>query len=273
VNPTVNPDDRSRVGHHVKTFLAATALVIGAIGAPPASAAAETCFGLVPTIVGTPGDDTLIGTDGPDVIVGLDGDDTISGLGGADRLCGGAGQDFVNAGGGGDRVDGGEDADSLFDRQGSALLAGGPGDDLITTSLKVRAEGIRAVDGGDGVDDLVIQHVWEGVGTLGRPVGLVNLRTGVIRAETRGPTTTTIPVAGIEDVEVNDGHWTLVGDAQDNELRGGHTQNSHVVIHAGGGDDSLTGTRHDDLLDGGKGFDRATRTGGHDTYVSVERVR
>ena len=257
----------------MKTFLAAGVLVAGAIGAPSASAAEETCFGLVPTIVGTLGDDILVGTDGPDVIDGLEGDDSIKGLGGGDVLCGGPGQDAINAGGGLDRVDGGSEDDSLFDRQGSALLDGGTGDDLVITSLRVGASGARAVDGGEGVDTLVIEHVWEGRSTLGRPLGLVNLRTSLVRVETRGPQTTSMPATGMENVEVSDGRWTLVGDAQENELVGGRTANSHVVIHAGGGDDHLTGTRHDDLLDGGRGLDRAQRTPGDDTYVSVERVR
>ena len=256
----------------MKHLLVLPLLAALAVLPPAASAAEETCFGLVPTIVGTPGDDTLLGTDGPDVIAGLDGDDAISGLGGADVLCGGRGQDTISGGAGLDRVDGGDDDDSLFDRQGSAVLDGGPGDDLITTSLKVGAEGRRAVDGGVGVDSLVIQHVWEGRSTLGRPLGLVNLRTSLVRVETRGPQTTSMPAAGMENVQVADGHWTLVGDAQDNELTGGPTQNSHVVIHGGGGDDVLTGTRHDDVLDGGRGFDRANVTRGDDRYVSVERV-
>ena len=256
----------------MKHLLVLPLLAALAVVPPAASAAEETCFGLAPTIVGTPGDDTLLGTDGPDVVIGLAGDDTIKGLDGADRLCGGPGRDVINAGGGLDRVDGGEDDDSLFDRQGSALLDGGAGDDLVTTSLKVGSEGIRAVDGGEGTDSLVIEHVWQGSGTLGRPLGLVNLRTSLVRVETLGPTTTSMPVAGVENVQVADGHWTLVGDAHDNELAGGHTQNSHVVIHAGGGDDLLTGTRHDDLLDGGRGSDRGQRTAGHDRYVSVERI-
>jgi Ca2+-binding RTX toxin-like protein len=56
----------------------------------PAAQAAETCFGLTPTIVGTPGGDTLIGTEGPDVIVGLGGADDIRALGGDDVVCAGA---------------------------------------------------------------------------------------------------------------------------------------------------------------------------------------
>jgi Ca2+-binding RTX toxin-like protein len=256
----------------MKHLLVLPLLAALAVHPPAAAAAEETCFGQVPTIVGTPGDDTLLGTDGPDVIAGLDGDDTIRGLGGADVLCGGHGSDVIESGGGLDRVDGGTESDSLFDRQGSAALEGGPGDDLITTSLKVGAQGARAVDGGEGVDTMTIQHVWEGRSTLGRPLGIVNLRTSLVRVETRGPTTTSMPAAGIENVRVSDGHWTLVGDASDNQLAGGRTRSSHVVVHAGGGEDILTGTRHDDLLDGGRGFDRANVTRGDDRYVSVERV-
>ena len=53
-----------------------------------------TCAGLVPTIVGTAGDDVLSGTPGDDVIVGLAGDDVIIGRGGDDVICGGDGADL-----------------------------------------------------------------------------------------------------------------------------------------------------------------------------------
>lgn len=45
------------------------------------------CWGLVPTIVGTPGPETITGTDGPDIIHGLQGRDVIRGLGGDDIIC------------------------------------------------------------------------------------------------------------------------------------------------------------------------------------------
>ena len=54
---------------------------------------AERCNGLVPTIIGTPGNDLLFGRNGADVIMGLGGDDIIIGGNGADVICGGAGND------------------------------------------------------------------------------------------------------------------------------------------------------------------------------------
>lgn len=99
----------------------------------------ETCFGLVPTIVGTDGDDALRGTNGDDVIVGLGGDDVIDGLNGDDVVCGGAGDDVVRGGNGVDRLAGGFGDDRLDGGNGDDRLVGGPGaDDL---------------DGGRGADD------------------------------------------------------------------------------------------------------------------------
>ena len=53
------------------------------------SVAPPLCNGLVPSIVGTPGNDVLVGTFADDVIVGLAGDDTITGASGNDSICGG----------------------------------------------------------------------------------------------------------------------------------------------------------------------------------------
>lgn len=67
----------------------------------------QTCAGLVPTILGTGGDDTLVGTDRDDVIVGGGGNDTIHGGGGNDTICGGPGRDRISGGPGWDKVIGG----------------------------------------------------------------------------------------------------------------------------------------------------------------------
>ena len=73
---------------------ACAALVVSVVGTGGSvGAAADTCAGLVPTIVGTERKDTLVGTEGPDVIAGLGGNDEFDGLGGADALCGGRGAD------------------------------------------------------------------------------------------------------------------------------------------------------------------------------------
>ena len=70
----------------------------------------QMCGGLVPTILGTGGDDILIGTGGNDVIVGGGGNDTITGGGGNDTLCGGPGRDVISGGPGEDVIIGGPGA-------------------------------------------------------------------------------------------------------------------------------------------------------------------
>lgn len=91
----------------------------------------ERCFGLLPTIRGTNGNDVLIGTVGDDVIMGLGGNDSISGGNGNDVICGGAGNDVVAGGNGDDRLNGGFGADRIDGGNGDDELVGGPGDDLL----------------------------------------------------------------------------------------------------------------------------------------------
>ena len=239
-------------------------------------------------LVGTPYEDVILGSDfddliqpglGADTVAARDGDDVVTDADkalddpDADRYYGEEGDDVLDGGWGADRFNGGVGADSLIDDDGSSVFNGGPGRDLIFMSIRVATPVGQTVTGGGGVDTLVIRHIWELGFTLGRPVGLVNLRASLVKVETRGPTTTSMRARTIENVRVYDGHWTLVGDENDNVLEGGPTMSSNVDIRAGGGDDVLRGTRHDNVLDGGRGFDRAFRTAGHDRYVSVERIR
>jgi Ca2+-binding RTX toxin-like protein len=56
------------------------AVIVGApTGLPKLASAALICFGEIPRVTGTKGDDTLIGSTGTDVIVGLGGHDVIRG--------------------------------------------------------------------------------------------------------------------------------------------------------------------------------------------------
>ena len=87
------------------------------------------CYGLDPTIVGTP-DDVIYGTSGPDVIVGLAGNDEINGLGGDDVICGGEGRDLIRGGDGNDYLFGGRRADILRGDAGNDILRGGRGNDV-----------------------------------------------------------------------------------------------------------------------------------------------
>ncbi len=115
-----------------------------------------TCGGLIPTILGTPGDDLIMGTEGPDVIHGLEGNDVIDGLGGDDVICGGLGKDILYGGEGNDKLygQGGEDLlygdagdDRLFGGGGNDTLNGGAGNDILKGD-----DGDDIFDGGDGDD-------------------------------------------------------------------------------------------------------------------------
>lgn len=84
--------------------LAALALAAGAVTMTTGTSAyaVETCFGLTPTIVTTPGEDTVKGTEGDDVIVDDHGR-SIDALGGNDAICS-VGSGWISAGEGDDQV-------------------------------------------------------------------------------------------------------------------------------------------------------------------------
>jgi Ca2+-binding RTX toxin-like protein len=226
----------------------------------------ESCGGRPATIVGTPDADVLVGTDEADVIVALGGDDRVEGLAGDDVVCGGEGFDVLLGGDGNDRLLGG---------LGAGVLSGDTGGDVLIGSMVIPVPGQsdvdgQSVDGGPGRDRYFMRFVMQGVATLSDVVGRVNLRHDLAFAD-NGFQDVTMPVTGIEEVEVTRGRWTLVGGRLAESLFGGSMRGAHVVIHAGAGRDVLRGTLRDDLLDGGRGIDTALPSEGHDTCVSVER--
>lgn len=133
------------------------------------------CFGRVPTIVGTSGDDFIEGTPGRDVIAGLEGNDTIQGNGGRDVVCGNEGNDVieeVERARGGDGDDtltakltmwadlwGGDGNDTLSGGLGPDDLFGGPGDDVMQGheghDRLQDSEGTNEFDGGTRSDRIL----------------------------------------------------------------------------------------------------------------------
>lgn len=91
----------------------------------------ESCNGLVPTILGTAGDDLIIAGNGVQVIMGLGGDDVILGGNGDDVICGGAGDDVIFGGNGDDVLLGGFGDDVIDGGRGADTLIGGPGTDAL----------------------------------------------------------------------------------------------------------------------------------------------
>ena len=158
--------------------LGATALVLGLIAAPGASAQeAVTCLDLATfappdqvdqleaTIVGTNGNDVLRGTAGRDVIAGLAGNDVITGLGGDDGIGGEGGCDLIDGGAGNDFATGQMAEDIASGGTGDDELFGGPANDL--------------VKGGNGNDDLI--------GNLGNDVLLAGRGDDVLLGDQPAP--------------------------------------------------------------------------------------
>lgn len=134
--------DGTRYDDGTVAFVDSLVRICPGFAAPPGVApVGDTCpAGLVPTIVGTAGDDLLTGTPGPDVIFGGGGVDRIAGVGGDDVICGGDGNDFLS---------GGDGNDTLYGDAGNDQLSGGAGTDTLFGSA-----GTDQLAGGDGVDQL-----------------------------------------------------------------------------------------------------------------------
>jgi hypothetical protein len=128
---------------------------MGSISTPSATQVTVTgeavrCFGVVPTMFGTEGDDTIDGTPGEDIIVGFGGKDSISGGAGNDKICGGAGNDQIDGGSGSDMIDGGDDNDVVSGGAGADVVQGGKGKDVLVCD-----ENNDVCDGGEGLDTFV----------------------------------------------------------------------------------------------------------------------
>src|SRR4051812_23365550 len=92
------------------------------------------------TITGTTGDDSIVGSNGQDLIFGGQGNDTVTGAGTGfgldlDTLRGGAGNDRIIDPGALIFGDNGNDTISGGPSEDTAILEGGPGDDLIDGRL------------------------------------------------------------------------------------------------------------------------------------------
>ena len=121
---------RSRTGL-TALATAASAVVLTTAGATAPATAAETCFGLAPTIVGATGAEMLRGTEGDDVILAR-GVAAVAALGGDDALCL-EGAAYVYAGDGNDRVRSVTDAQKhqVVLGSGSDLFEGSDGRDRV----------------------------------------------------------------------------------------------------------------------------------------------
>lgn len=228
-------------------------------------------------ITGTAGNDTLIGTDEADFVSGLAGRDSIStGLGldfalggdGNDDISGGAQDDgwgpggamvglFVGAyrglygGKGDDTIRGDAGDDQIAGGQGADRLAGGTGDDQFQYNGGLVDGAGDRVDGGLGVDVLVVD--WRNSVAGEHFTALDSTVTTVLAGDMR--------VTGVESINVIGGRGsdTFAGGAYADWIDG---NGGNDTLSGAGGDDVLRGGAGDDTLRGGNGRDTLDGDGG-----------
>lgn len=240
----------------------------------------------MPTITGTPGNDTLEGTSGADLIEGLAGDDTLLGRGGIDTTDGGPGNDVHLVEDAGDIVieDAGEGDDIVVARVSYVLGAGVQ----VETMTTISAFGTEAINlTGNELSQSIYgnagNNILDGGGGADFLLGLGGNDSYIVDS----PSDTVAEAAGDGDDEViasvsyalAAGAWvetlrtnnaastadlTLSGNEVANSIYGNAGDN---VLSGGGGNDYLVGLEGNDYLVGGGGTDAMLGGTGNDTYT------
>jgi Ca2+-binding RTX toxin-like protein len=177
------------------------------------------------------GNDSILGGEGSDSVWGGLGNDRVQGDSDADYLCGDDGDDSIYGGTGNDIF-----SPNPSEQAGNDLLIGDSGDDVFYDSI-----GINTIDGGSGVDTLVVadlrnrlgSHSYVDDGSTYSPIILSD--GGLIR-----------------DIEYIDYVFTGSG----NDSFAFTTRRVNNGIWAGAGEDVINPGLGGDMVDGGEGQDR-----------------
>lgn len=200
--------------------------------------------------VGTAQTDVLMGTAAADDIIGLAGDDVVVGGDGEDNIAAGEGNDFVNAGNGVDIVFAGSGDDVVFGGQGGDVIYGEAGDDRI-----LGGTGDDVIDAGAGNDtvfagsdnDLIIGSVGDGDDTYfgddsdvgGSGGGVDTLDLSAITA----------------NLTVDLGSGLLGRGSASSTQSGNDTLWNIENVATGSGDDTITASNAENVIEGGAGND------------------
>ncbi len=235
-----------------------------------------------PTVLVALGD-TIDGGSGNDTILGADGDDLINGTSGNDFIRSGLGDDTINGGDGDDTIDGGDGDDSIAGQSGDDVITGGAGiDTVIWNGLGNGSDTILA---SDGAETLTVQGD-SGVNnyTVSSNSGLLRVAEGAASI-TVAASTTTINVNGGSDndvititslADVNPLVLNIDGQADNDTITAVDANIGEVRLRLNGGtgNDTITGSRDsdsingdggDDLVFGGLGNDSVDGGDGNDT--------
>lgn len=238
--------------------------------------------------------DTIDGGSGNDTIQGADGDDSIDGSSGDDFIRAGLGNDTVNGGDGDDTIDGGEGDDTIAGQSGNDIVTGGDGIDTVIWDGV--GNGSDTILASDGAETLTVQ------GDAGVNNFDVDSNGGLLRVTegaasiTVATSTTTININGGSEADVitigeiadvnplvlnidgqADNDTITAFDANIGDVRlflNGGTGNDTITgsrdgdrINGDGGDDSVTGGLGNDTVDGGEGNDTLNGDAGNDLLL------
>ena len=183
------------------------------------------------------GDDqanTLPGGFSDDYICGLGGDDIITGGAGNDTLEGGAGNDTLRGGAGDDVLKGGDDDDKLYTGAGNDRAYGGDGDDELIV------QGGNNMLNGGGDTDIAIYLETGGVSANLLSGDARHLATVSQTDPFGAPGGGNDMLAGIENIKGSHKLDILIGNAEDNLLKG---LDGADTISGGDGNDTIIPNR------------------------------
>jgi Ca2+-binding RTX toxin-like protein len=241
-----------------------------------------------------PQGDTLRGGDGEDTIIANAGDDVIDGDAGDDSIRGEAGDDTIDGGDGNDTIDSGAGDDVIAGQSGNDVISTGSGNDTVIwngigngADTIIDSAGVQTVtvQGDSNVNNYIVDsnngrvRVAEGgasitvsnststINVLGGSAddvitinSIADVRALVLNIDGQADNDTITAVdANIGDVRLRlnggNGNDTITG-SRDND-----------TINGDNGDDSLIGGLGNDLVDGGEGDDTMAGDGGNDSLL------
>lgn len=219
------------------------------------------------SIDGTSGADTLTGTSSADVFNAYGGADVIYGYGGADDIYAGDGADYLIGGDGNDWMEGQNGFDYLNGGAGDDKMYGGIGDDVFEYGTNNGVGGLNngwdEIYGGDGTDDQI--HIYTTSGYVWTAVQLTAM-SGIESIEnySGGPgyinVNGNIDFFGVNMLNIHD----IIGYNATQDVIGG-SDSYGDTIHAGDGNDIISGNGGTDTLHGENGSDQLFGGAGNDT--------
>lgn len=237
---------------------------------------------------------TLLGSSGNDTVFGSGADDVIQGGDGNDSLDGAAGDDSITGGDGNDTIDGGDGDDTIAGQGGDDLITTGAGIDTVLwnglgngTDTILESEGAETliVQGDSGVNNFDVDsnssmlRVSEGAASI---TVAVSTTTVNVFGGSEDDTITISSLADVNPLVLNvdgqaDDDTISALDANIGDVRmflNGGTGNDTITgsrdsdsINGDGGDDSVVGGLGNDRIDGGDGNDTLNGEAGNDTLL------